>query len=166
MDAGDEWGRLVTIYFAQASAGSPIKIGFTAMNNPRKRLKSLQTAQAERLVILGQCEGDYDTEAQIHRQLAAHRLEGEWFKPHADVLSFIAQACRKRSAAVDPPPMGSGIQTRRAFDDQMLRMAYAMIAIAEVKGEPISAGIARQHLGEFMRVMNIKPQSAKQDLDT
>ena len=77
------------IYFIQSVNGGNIKIGYS--NNPQKRLATFQTAQADRLVILGLMPGDIRYEKQLHRQFAKYRIrgDGEWFQPSSDIINFI-----------------------------------------------------------------------------
>ncbi len=65
------------IYFIQADTGGPIKIGHSL--NAIHRLHMLQTANPNRLVLLRTIDGDFSTEANLHRQLALHNIRGEWF---------------------------------------------------------------------------------------
>ncbi|MEW9855948.1 GIY-YIG nuclease family protein [Novosphingobium sp. M1R2S20] len=74
------------VYFIQAASG-PIKIGVSG--NPQSRLKNLQVGSAEKLTLLATVPGGRFTEEQIHQRLIAHRLHGEWFSPHAEVLRVI-----------------------------------------------------------------------------
>lgn len=71
---------------SQAASG-PIKIGVSG--NPQSRLKNLQVGIAEKLTLLATVPGGRFTEAQIQQRLIAHRLHGEWFAPHAEVLRVI-----------------------------------------------------------------------------
>ncbi len=74
------------VYFIASESG-PIKIGIAG--NPCDRLKGLQTSHHERLAILVVCDGGADQERAYHRQFAAHRLHGEWFERHPDILAEI-----------------------------------------------------------------------------
>lgn len=65
------------LYFIQMESSLHIKIGVA--NNTGKRLKALQTANPERLIVLGTLQGDEAEEAELHKVLAAHRMVGEWF---------------------------------------------------------------------------------------
>lgn len=65
------------IYFIQAGTRGPIKIGYAA--DPHRRIKSLQTANSEKLTLLKAIEGDIDFEKRIHKALKKYRLNGEWF---------------------------------------------------------------------------------------
>lgn len=74
------------VYFI-AGEDTPIKIGFS--NQPHERLAILQTAHWCRLSIVAKVEGSLAVEADYHRRFAAHRLHGEWFAPHPDILAEI-----------------------------------------------------------------------------
>jgi hypothetical protein len=79
--------RMVT-YFVQRARGGPIKIGRSV--HVGRRLIALRTGTHERLVILATIDGDH--EARLHQLLARHRLRGEWFSPHPEVLAAVAAA--------------------------------------------------------------------------
>lgn len=69
------------------SDGTRVKIGRS--RNPQQRLSSLQTAFAAELSLL--LSIDEDCEKSLHRRFAAHRLRGEWFTLHEDILAFAAE---------------------------------------------------------------------------
>lgn len=71
------------VYFIQAGDNGPIKIGIA--RNPRKRLRQLQTANPERLRLLGTIDGDLEVERRIHSELEDWRLAGEWFRADEEV---------------------------------------------------------------------------------
>jgi hypothetical protein len=75
------------VYFIGAGDG-PIKIGMS--DDPRKRLRTLQTSHHQPLAILAVCEGGRVREGEYHRTFARHRLNGEWFARHPDILAEIA----------------------------------------------------------------------------
>jgi len=72
-----------------------IKIGIAY--NPYARLKTLQTANTERLVLLAKESGGKVRESELHRQFAHLRIAGkghsrkksEWFEPGVDLLDYI-----------------------------------------------------------------------------
>jgi hypothetical protein len=76
------------LYFVQISDDGPIKIGITV--NIRERLKTLQQACPWPLRIIGLTLEPTLLEATIHEALAEHRMLGEWFAPHDDVLAEAA----------------------------------------------------------------------------
>jgi|ERR1700682_1403208 len=63
------------IYFIRTS--SAVKIGFTT--NVGNRFLTLQTANAEPLVLLGSIPGSRSIEAELHDHFSYARLQGEWF---------------------------------------------------------------------------------------
>jgi len=74
------------VYFIRSGDG-PIKIGIA--QDVEKRRRSLQTAHPAPLVTLATTDGGFQKERAYHRKFAKHRLEGEWFAPHADILAEI-----------------------------------------------------------------------------
>lgn len=80
------------VYFIQAATGQ-IKIGIAA--NPAARLRDLQVGSPVALSLLCECEGGRPQEREYHRRFAAHRLHGEWFAPHQEIIAEIeAVKCR------------------------------------------------------------------------
>lgn len=75
------------VYFIQAGDDGPIKIGYT--ENLPARIKQLQTGQPQRMRVLRSMSGDRALETFLHRKFAAHRMAGEWFHPHRDILRYI-----------------------------------------------------------------------------
>lgn len=77
------------VYFVQAGThAGPIKIGFTV--NMRKRLEDLQTANHERLTVLGTIPNcSRQDEARIQRQFDPLKIHGEWFYPAKPLREFI-----------------------------------------------------------------------------
>lgn len=69
------------IYFVDA--GDLTKIGFSA-SHPRERVKKLQTASPQTLVLWGFARGEFDLEFALHRKLKALRRHGEWFELSAN----------------------------------------------------------------------------------
>jgi hypothetical protein len=64
-----------------------IKIGSSLM--PITRLSQLQVANSEELELLGVCPGGLQAEEALHRRFARHRVRGEWYKPHKEVLNWV-----------------------------------------------------------------------------
>lgn len=77
------------VYFVQQGVGGPIKVG--ASRNFEKRLKTLNTNSHVRMAVLATTPGGFELERDIHHELNAHRLEGEWFAPHPDVLAVVSR---------------------------------------------------------------------------
>lgn len=82
------YDRRGTIYFV-GYANGPIKIGFTS--NLDYRIESLQTACPYDLVVLATVEGTMGLEAELHARFRSHRLRGEWFARHPEILAEIAR---------------------------------------------------------------------------
>jgi hypothetical protein len=78
------------VYFIQAGDGGPIKIGFSV--DPRKRMRHIQTMNAEQLFLLGTIECETDrTEFHIHQRFAHICIRGEWHRPTEELLQFITE---------------------------------------------------------------------------
>lgn len=79
--------QLTTIYFVQGVDGGPVKIGLSDF--PEMRLNALQMASPIKLVIRASIMAERSLERDYHARFAAHRLHGEWFSPHPDILAEI-----------------------------------------------------------------------------
>jgi hypothetical protein len=74
------------VYFVQAATGQ-IKIGTTAYLE--RRLAILRGQSPVEITLLANVSGKRVDEYALHTQFAAHRLHGEWFEPHPDILAEI-----------------------------------------------------------------------------
>jgi hypothetical protein len=84
------------IYFVQAGPGGPVKIG--RAHDVTRRLQTLQTASAVRLILLGSIPGGARVESRLHQEWRRLRLQGEWFRPDAALLEYIARVTGKAPA--------------------------------------------------------------------
>lgn len=69
-----------------------IKIGTSY--SAKERMKTLQAGSPIKLEILATRPGSTAVEVYYHDAFAAHRLHGEWFTPHADILAEIERLNR------------------------------------------------------------------------
>lgn len=72
-------------YVYAISDGTAIKIGVS--KNPHKRIKSLSTANRNRLTLLGYFEGGYSLEKTIHTNYS--KIRGEWMHPTPELLEYL-----------------------------------------------------------------------------
>lgn len=77
------------IYFIQRGHDGPIKIG--RGDNPKKRLRQLQTASPEPLNLLGEVCGSMEFETWLHRKFRHLNISGEWFKPDSELVEYICR---------------------------------------------------------------------------
>lgn len=87
-------GQRSRVYFIQVGLGGPIKIGRSTA--PLTRLATLQTGHSEQLRLLVTTTGGDELEKSLHQKLRSHRLRGEWFSPHAEVLAEVDDFKRMR----------------------------------------------------------------------
>lgn len=85
---GDGSTTVGQIYAVQEEDDGPIKIGFSV--DADIRLLSLQCGNPRLLNELGRLGGERRDETKIHSRLASHRIRGEWFRPHQEVLDLVA----------------------------------------------------------------------------
>jgi len=76
------------VYFVQARACGPIKIGFS--RDVLARLIRLQIGNPNELVLLAACEGSERDESALHSRFADLWVRGEWFREAHELLAFIA----------------------------------------------------------------------------
>lgn len=74
------------IYFVQAETGQ-IKVGLAL--DVERRLAQIRTMSPVPIRLLAIVEGGRAQEHQYHKRFADHRLHGEWFNPHPDILAEI-----------------------------------------------------------------------------
>lgn len=77
------------IYFIQAECCDLIKIGWS--HSVERRLLHLQRFSACKLKLLAVRSAPISTEHDYHLYFREHRVHGEWFRPHPDILAEIAE---------------------------------------------------------------------------
>lgn len=76
---------MMKVYFIQRGESGSIKIGRST--DVGARLRNLQTGSDEKLFLRKVVEENkHQSEATFHDLLKDHRLQGEWFAPHENVL--------------------------------------------------------------------------------
>ncbi|MDZ4318303.1 MAG: GIY-YIG nuclease family protein [Phenylobacterium sp.] len=93
--------RTPRVYFVQAAKLGLIKIGFAA--DIQERLGSLQVGSPDRLALIGAIY-DKDAlaiEARLHSRFRKDREHGEWFRPSAELLAYIAEWTVERADALE-----------------------------------------------------------------
>jgi len=76
------------IYFIQSGNNGPIKIGHTKFNI-NSRLKSLQTGNPVKLILIKTIKGDLKKERKIQKKFYEDNIRGEWFLPSLKLLNYI-----------------------------------------------------------------------------
>ncbi len=105
------------IYFAQADGTDLVKIGCTA-GDPTKRLRELQTGCPQPLKLIAAVDGGEADEARWHRDFAADRVNGEWFRLTIPLLLAILAAVPRQPSgerAKQPKPRRPPRSTRSAL---------------------------------------------------
>lgn len=128
------------IYFIQSASGGPIKIGYS--ENVRARLKQLQTGAAEQYLLLAYMDGGKSDEEAIHFCLAEHRVRGEWFQPHDDVLEYVLEAVRKC-------PQEGAAETVPPYEP------------AEDHGEFLRAAVSKRGITHVVNVTGLTPRAVR-----
>lgn len=76
------------VYFVRSKASGLIKIGTSRRLGTR--VAALRGEAGSEVELLGVVQGGLDTEDDIHAMFQQHRVKGEWFKPHAELMAHIA----------------------------------------------------------------------------
>lgn len=79
-------------------SGDAIKIGFTSAC-PHKRTKALQTGSPTPLRLIGIKWATKAEEREMHRLLAAYRVQGEWFDINGLPVGFLVDRLEANPAA-------------------------------------------------------------------
>lgn len=111
------------VYFVQAGADGPIKIGFAT--DVRRRLTNMQTASAAELRLLAAIEGDQDHEAALHARLAPLRVRGEWFRDDPVLRAVMADGRPVTLTAAPRAPLSKldeYMERAGLSDDDMARL--------------------------------------------
>ena len=74
-------------YFIRSRGLGDIKIGRT--NNLIRRFDHLRHAMSRGADLIACYPGDPGHEAELHADFKRHRLNGEWFAPHEDLLDYL-----------------------------------------------------------------------------
>lgn len=80
------------VYFVEAGTGGPVKIGWSQHLDQRKA--GLQTANANKLAVIGTVPGTMKTESELHAQFAHLRMEGEWFQNSPEIHEYLRKYSR------------------------------------------------------------------------
>lgn len=131
------------VYFIAAEGTDIVKIGIAA--KPTERLKELQTASPHKLSILATMPGGKPRERQLHRQFAATRMTGEWFRRTPELDALIADA-----ALGNVDPMVSAMQHARNAREWVTRNSRQLVPARKPRGvEPTNdelAGYQPEHV--------------------
>lgn len=80
------------VYIIQALDGGPVKIGHSTREGVTNRLRTLQTGNAQQLVIRALFSGGMWLEKALHEFFAESRLKGEWFSLTPELLAMCPEA--------------------------------------------------------------------------
>lgn len=86
-----EWGTPTNIYLVLDARSSAVKIGIAV--DVKRRLNSLQHANPNQLELVDWAPGTYALERFLHGWLSEHRIRGEWFTLHHEVLIVCELIC-------------------------------------------------------------------------
>lgn len=100
-------GSPTTAYFIRSRLTGYIKIGTSV--NARARLRGIASSYPDcfELLAVG------GIEVELHERLSKHRVHGEWFRPHAEVL----KALQKVGGNPDQPIVVAGLKKKSEGPD-------------------------------------------------
>jgi hypothetical protein len=89
-DRDDGAGGGYVYFIGPRREGAPVKIGFS--EHPEARLRDLQCAHFEELVIHAVIDGCRETELELHKRFERANVRGEWFMRTEEIEAIIASA--------------------------------------------------------------------------
>ncbi len=126
------------VYFLRSGPSGPIKIGFTG-TTPTVRLAALQTGNPEVLAFLGTLQGTREDEQQLHQRFGHLHVQGEWFRPEADLLAFIDGA---RFGQRGAPQTWDALFPWEDWFDELARYVHVWLARERVDHLDVRATLA------------------------
>jgi hypothetical protein len=83
------------VYLINENTTNLYKIGVS--NNPEKRLKSLQTSNGNKLLLVAQFQTSFNFKLEkfVHQQYHKNKQEGEWFLFETNEVNLFLQYCKK-----------------------------------------------------------------------
>ena len=75
------------VYFMRLGEAGPIKIGHSV--NIKERLAVIQVNNPYLITLLAVVDGGFSKERELHKLFKDHKIYGEWFYPHTDILNYI-----------------------------------------------------------------------------
>lgn len=82
----------MSVYVIEAVGTDRVKIGYTKLSEPDRRLGELSVAspfQLRLIVFIGGSNGCYRHEQNLHKRFAGARVNREWFRRTADIDDWI-----------------------------------------------------------------------------
>jgi DNA-binding XRE family transcriptional regulator len=137
----------MTGYVYAIQCGDAVKIGFS--QNPRRRLRKVQTDAIAACSLLGCVEATTAQEAELHGLLAPARISGEWFSLASELVGAFVQLVSGRSLDL---PDGSAAD-RIAPNNGLSFVRKALLKLTQVKFARIAgasqATVSRWETGEL-----------------
>jgi len=87
VDPGISDSRPSYIYVLENPVSRRLKIGTSRV--PDRRQRDLEAGAGGPLNRIALVPGDYRLERELHTRFAAHRVAGEWFEPHEEVVTWL-----------------------------------------------------------------------------
>lgn len=100
--------ELSVVYFVRRDSDGLVKIGTS--RGVTQRLAALKRSNGP-LTLIATEGGAHRREAELHRQFAAFRAEGEWFRPELPLLEHVYALMKERP--VEPAPGLPPVMTRK-----------------------------------------------------
>lgn len=72
------------VYFVYEDTKEYLKIGYS--EKITERLRTIQNSNPRPLIVLGLVGGGFHFEQSLHQHFSEHRVRGEWFRCHSDIM--------------------------------------------------------------------------------
>lgn len=110
------------VYFLQEGDDGPVKIGRTSLGLLASRVAGMQIGNSRPLHVRRVVVGGSALERVIHERLVEHRIRGEWFQPHPEVLGLLARG----EGSVHPRSLELPLSERQRENAEKRAQAAAM----------------------------------------
>ena len=132
------------VYAVQAGEDGPLKIGIAAC--VRSRVRDLQCSSHHHLTVVDEFEGSRGVELALHRHLRSHRIRGEWFNRHPEVMKALSIARQGGAPALHAATKKRQREERMSEADTVLEEIFVAFdpdgagstKMSEYTGWPIS----------------------------
>jgi hypothetical protein len=118
------------VYFLRGSVTGRIKIGWSS--DLEMRITGIQTG-SEPVEVLCTLPGSRTLEGHLHEKFDEHRVHGEWFNPHDEILQFVEQVNTFGPAVMaagfgDPGVTGIPLDKKKSAVEEMRNIMRVLAA--------------------------------------
>lgn len=147
-----------SVYFF--AAPGRIKIGIS--KNVRRRLTETRKKVGYATDLIGSVPGNFAFEKHLHKKLAQHRLDGEWFRDCEAVRSVVDRVLLDGNLRDFSPPKKAAYQPRDRTPAEWLEMFNKFVGMVwpsdSVTGFADHFEISRETVSNYLTGREIVPQ--------